>query len=260
MFALEAAYAAAWLDGSQKVTDVVGIFVKKMFSWLAKTVAVLLFASVAAVVVLRWMPPPVSAMMLYQWGAAMLDGKVFNLRYRWVSMEEMSPRVAIAVVASEDQRFPDHFGFDFEAMRRAWEENQHRKKIRGGSTISQQVAKNLFLWPGRSLVRKGMEAYFTLLLEGLWPKQRILEVYLNVAEFGPGIFGVKAASDAFFHKPPAKLTAREASLLAAVLPNPKKMRAGKPSGYVAGRAQQIRKQMKQLGGPTYLKPILPGRS
>ncbi|MDH5298523.1 MAG: monofunctional biosynthetic peptidoglycan transglycosylase [Desulfobulbaceae bacterium] len=234
--------------------------VKKMFLWLAKGAGALFISSVALVGILRWVPPPISAMMVYKWSAAKVAGEKFHLRYHWVSLEKMSPRVAIAVVASEDQRFPDHFGFDFEAMRRAWEENQHRKKIRGGSTISQQVAKNLFLWPGRSLVRKGMEAYFTLLLEGLWPKQRILEVYLNVAEFGPGIFGVKAASDAFFHKPPARLTPREAALLAAVLPNPKKLKVGKPSRYVKGRVQHIRKQMNQLGGPTYLKPILPRRS
>lgn len=235
-------------------------FMKKLLLWFAKGAGVLLLSSMVVVAILRWMPPPISAMMIYKWSAALLTKEDFQLRYRWVSLEQMSPRVAIAVVASEDQRFPEHYGFDFGAMRQAWEENQHRKKIRGGSTISQQVAKNLFLWPGRSLARKGLEAYFTLLLEGLWPKKRILEVYLNVAEFGPGIFGVKAASDAFFHKPPTHLTPTEAALLAAVLPNPQMLKVGKPSLYVKGRVQHIRAQMNHLGGPTYLKPILLGRS
>ncbi len=228
--------------------------------WLAKAAVALLLSSAGAVLVFRWVPPPVSAMMVYQWGAATVSGKEFHLRYHWVDMSRMAPQLAIAVVAAEDQRFPDHFGFDFEAMRQAWRQNQHRQTVRGGSTISQQVAKNLFLWPGRNLVRKGMEAYFTLLLEGLWPKQRILEVYLNVAEFGPGIFGVQAASTAFFHKSPGRLTPREAALLAAVLPNPKKLLVARPSTYVNGRVVHIRQQMKQLGGPTYLKPILPARS
>jgi len=162
--------------------------------------------------------------------------------------------MALAAVAAEDQKFPEHFGFDFKSMVEALKEREDGGSLRGASTITQQVAKNLFLWKGRNFIRKGLEAYFTVLIEVLWPKRRILEVYLNVAEFGDGIYGVEAASKKFFHKPPSRLTRRESALLAAVLPNPIRLKAAVPSAYVIQRAQRIERQMRNLGS-SYLKGI-----
>lgn len=222
-------------------------FFKKLIRLTGKVAGFLLLASFLVVVVFRWATPPVSSLMVQRWLEARWTGETsFSLHHQWVGLEKISTHAGRAVMAAEDQRFPDHFGFDFQAMSRAWKDNQHRARPRGASTITQQVAKNLFLWPGRSWLRKGLEAYFTLLLEGLWPKKRILEVYLNVAEFGPGIFGVQAASAAFFHKQPARLTAYEAALLAAVLPNPRQFDAARPSPYVKERARWIEKQARNL--------------
>ena len=150
-------------------------------------------------------------------------------------------------MASEDQKFPDHHGFDVEAIDKAMEYNQTHRRMRGASTISQQTAKNLFLWSGRSYLRKGLEAYYTVLLETLWPKRRILEMYLNLAQFGPDVYGVEEASRRYFGKPAARLDAHEAAILAAVLPNPVRMHAGRPSDYVEGRANEVEEQMRLLG-------------
>jgi monofunctional biosynthetic peptidoglycan transglycosylase len=163
--------------------------------------------------------------------------------------------VKVAVIASEDQNFPAHYGFDLKSINDALTERQSGGRVRGASTISQQVAKNLFLWPAQSWLRKGLEAYFTVLIETLWPKQRILEVYLNVAEFGRGVFGVGAASDIYFHKRASRLSAYDAALLAAVLPSPKKMRVNAPSNYVRSRQQWILGQMRGLGGTALLKEL-----
>ena len=159
------------------------------------------------------------------------------------------------MVASEDQKFPEHSGFDVEAIEKAYALNQHNHKVRGASTISQQVAKNLFLWPGRSYFRKGLEACFTVLIERLWPKRRILEIYLNVAEFGVGTYGAEAAAERFFHKPAARLTRADAAVLAAVLPNPEHFSAAAPSRYVQQRREWILGQMQALGGPEMLQEI-----
>lgn len=201
------------------------------------------------VFLLRWIPVPVSAFML----GHRLDGKTYD--YRWVPWPEITPAIAMAVVASEDQNFPFHCGFDFKAIVQAVEESQRSKSLRGASTISQQVAKNLFLWPGRSWLRKGLEAVLTVAIELAWPKQRILEVYLNVAQFGPSAFGVEAGSRHHFGIPQTRLTARQAALLAAVLPSPAVYRASPPSHYVAHRATFINKQIGQLGGIAYLKQL-----
>jgi monofunctional biosynthetic peptidoglycan transglycosylase len=171
-----------------------------------------------------------------------------------VDLPEISRFAALAVVAAEDQRFPLHHGFDFAEIGEALEERGNGR-LRGASTISQQVAKNLFLWQGRSFVRKGLEAWLTLWIELLWPKRRILEVYLNLAELGPGVFGVEAASRRTFGKPAARLEAEEAALLAAVLPNPVRYRADAPSSYVRHRAARIRREMDRLG-PAYLERVL----
>jgi monofunctional biosynthetic peptidoglycan transglycosylase len=161
----------------------------------------------------------------------------------------------VAVIASEDQTFPSHNGFDFKSIDKALEERERGRRTRGASTISQQVAKNLFLWNGRSWVRKGLEVYFTILIESMWPKQRILEVYLNVAEFGRGIYGVGAASETFFRKVPKRLTSADAALLAAVLPSPKRLRANAPSRYVRSRQTWIVDQMRGLGGTSLLEKL-----
>ncbi len=192
----------------------------------------------------RWLEPPASAFMM----RAQAEG--VEVDQRWVPWEAISPHLPIAVVASEDQKFPEHRGFDTESIRSALEEEG--SKGRGASTISQQVVKNLFLWSGRSWTRKGLEAYLTVFVEVLWPKQRVLEIYLNIAEFGTGIFGAEAAAEGFFNKPASQLSAREAALMAAVLPSPKRMSPSRPSPYVEERADWILRQMEQLGGPSYL--------
>jgi monofunctional glycosyltransferase len=209
--------------------------------------ATALILSLAVTLVLRWVPPPTSAFMLRQ----RLSGHPVD--YRWVPLKRISPQAALAVIASEDQNFFDHWGFDMGAIADAIEENRSRKHPRGASTISQQVAKNLFLWPQRSYLRKGIEAYFTLLMELLWPKKRILEVYLNIAEMGKNVFGVGAAARRFFHRPAARLNRREAATLAAVLPDPRDMNANRPSAYVVERRGQIIGQMKALGGIGFLR-------
>lgn len=196
-------------------------------------------ACLGSVLLLRVMPPLTTAFML--------GSDTRPVQYEWVPWSKIAPSAALAVVAAEDQKFPDHWGFDFEAIDKALDHNQRSRRVRGASTISQQTAKNLFLWSGRSYIRKGLEAGFTLLLEGLWPKRRILEMYLNIAQFGPGIYGVEAASKRYFGKPAARLTRHEAALLAAVLPNPDRFRVDRPTGYVLGRADDIEQQMDQLG-------------
>lgn len=212
--------------------------------------------TMAITLLFRWVPVPCSSLMIQRQIASLWEtDKRYRFRYDWVNMERISPYAPLAVIASEDQKFFSHMGFDFEAMEKAWEHNLHRRRVHGASTISQQLAKNLFLWPQRSFLRKGMEVYFTLLLEGLWPKRRILEVYLNVVEFGPGLFGIEAASQTYFHKPAARLNSGEAALLAAILPSPLRSNPVRPSGYISQRAGHIQQQMQLMGGTPSLKPI-----
>lgn len=205
------------------------------------------------VLLLRFVPPVTSAFMLERRLEALRHGeRDFSIKYHWVPWEKVSVDLPIALVAGEDQKFPNHHGFDVQAIQDALDEADEGERLRGASTISQQTAKNLFLWGGRSFVRKGLEAYFTVLLEITWPKRRILEVYMNIAEFGDGIYGADAAAREFFHKAPAQLNSREAALLTAVLPNPKKLRADRPSGYVQHHAEWVERQVRQLGGVGYL--------
>lgn len=211
---------------------------------------VLLALTVAAVLPWRWVAPTTTAFMVGQRLSS--DEPV---AYTWTPWDEISPDLAIAVVAAEDQKFPDHHGFDWTQIRDALEEGREGGRMRGASTISQQVAKNLFLWPGQSWIRKGAEAYLTVWIELLWPKRRILEVYLNVAEFGPGVFGVGAAADRLLHKQPADLDMHDASLLATVLPSPRRMRVASPSEYMRSRAAEISRAVRQLGGPAYLEGL-----
>ena len=211
--------------------------------------------SIAPVLLLRWVPPPTSAFMLWRSLANLVSRQGVPIRYHWTGWAQISPSMRVAVVAAEDQKFPRHWGFDFESMAEAIEDQGPWRRVRGASTITQQVSRNLFLWQGRSYIRKGLEAYFTILLELFWPKRRILEVYLNIAEFGDGTHGVYAAAKTFFGKHPSELTPAEAALLAAVLPNPKHLHANTPSPYVEERARWIEEQMEQLGGPAYLRGL-----
>ena len=209
----------------------------------------------ALVILFRWVPPPTTAFMLRSALQAQTAveasadaDRAGPAWYRWTGWDAIAPQAALAVIASEDQKFPHHHGFDVEAIQMAIDDARAGGRMRGASTISQQTAKNLFLWPGRSFVRKGLEAYLTVLIELCWSKQRIVEVYLNVAEFGDGLFGITAASERFFGTTPAELSADQAALLAAVLPNPVRLRVDDPSPYVRQRQAWIRRHMQQLGG------------
>jgi monofunctional biosynthetic peptidoglycan transglycosylase len=210
-------------------------------------------ATVLTVLALRWLDPPTSSFMMRARVEAVTSGdRKYRTRYEWVDYSRISPNAAIAVIAAEDQRFAEHTGFDVKSIDESIREHQRGKRLRGASTISQQVAKNLFLWQDPSLVRKGVEAYFTVLIETLWSKQRILEVYLNIAEFGRSTYGVGAASRYFYGKTAARLTPAEGALLAAVLPNPRRFSVRSPSAYVLQRQSWILWQMRALGGRSYL--------
>lgn len=199
--------------------------------------------SVAWVLFYKWVNPPTTMLQ-------MIQGK--SHERHWVAINEMSSELPLAVIASEDQRFPDHFGFDTEAIAHAIEYNKTHERKLGGSTISQQCAKNVFLWPSRTWVRKGLEVWFTALIEVLWSKERIMEVYLNVIEMGPQTFGVEAASQKYFKRSAAKVNGSQAALIAACLPQPRKSNPGKPSAYLVKRGQRIERQMRLLGGKSYL--------
>ncbi|MGG7856838.1 monofunctional biosynthetic peptidoglycan transglycosylase [Klebsiella aerogenes] len=201
------------------------------------------------------LPVPFSAVMLERQVSAWFSGDFHYVAHSdWVGMDEISPWIGLAVIAAEDQKFPDHWGFDVPAIEKALAHNERNEnRIRGASTLSQQTAKNLFLWDGRSWLRKGLEVGLTVGIETVWSKKRILTVYLNIAEFGDGIFGVEAAAQRYFHKPASRLTPAEAALLAAVLPNPIRFRADAPSGYVRSRQAWILRQMRQLGGEGFMQ-------
>jgi monofunctional biosynthetic peptidoglycan transglycosylase len=202
----------------------------------------ILAGTVLLVLPLRWLPPLTSAFMVRAW--VLKPGSAGALRYEWVARPRISRHAAAAVIAAEDQKFLQHPGFDFKSIGTAISDGEGPS--RGASTISQQVAKNLFLWPERSWLRKGIEAYLTVWVELLWPKERILEVYLNIAQFGPGVFGVEAAARQFFAKPAAQLNREEAALLAAVLPNPERLRVARPSAYVRERQAWILAQAARV--------------
>lgn len=230
--------------------------IRRLFTIVLWSAVLLVVASAGTVLAWRWMDPVTTSFILQRKAQAVLDGdRAREVEQRWVDWERISPHMGLAVIASEDQRFARHFGFDLAAIQDAIEEREAGGRVRGASTISQQVAKNLFLWSGRSYVRKGLEAYVTVLIEMFWSKRRILEVYLNVAQFGDKTFGVGAASRRFFGKPASALTSREAALLAAVLPNPVRMQAHDPSPYVKRRARWIQRQMWRLGGTEFVRGI-----
>jgi len=234
---------------------------RRLVRWTLIGLAGAFLVTALPVVAMRWMEPWYSAFMLDAALDASRAGKTnYQTDYRWVDLEQISPHAAIAVIAAEDQLFPFHTGFDFKSIRDAIRSNEaqakrRRPRVRGASTISQQVAKNLFLWQGRSYARKGLEAYFTLLIELSWPKERTLEMYLNIAQFGDGIYGVEAAAQRFYRMPAAHLGRYESATLAAVLPNPITFKANAPSAYVTQRRDFILEQMRRLGGPRYLNEL-----
>ncbi len=196
--------------------------------------------SVLLVLPFRWVAPPVTSFMLQD------DSGRIPVTYRWADWAALGDSAALAVVAAEDQKFAEHFGLDFASIQASVMQYREGGSLRGASTITQQVAKNLYLWPGRSFLRKGLEAWLALLIEATWPKRRILEVYLNIVELGPGLYGFPAASEQYFGTAPAQLTDAEAALLAAVLPNPIRLHADRPSAYVRGRQQWIYRNMQRL--------------
>jgi monofunctional glycosyltransferase len=227
---------------------------KKVWTKIKKIILVLFIAQLVYIVLLRWVDPPITVTQLSSW----IDGN--GLKRDYVNWNEMSPHMKLAVMASEDQLFAEHNGFDWKSIQKVIEDSGKKtkkaKRIRGASTISQQVAKNVFLWSGRSWIRKGLEVYFTFMIELVWGKERILEVYLNVAEMGKGIFGVEAASRTYFKKPALKLTQTEAAQIAACLPNPKKYTVRPLSSAVKRRAPWIEQQMANIGPDEKIKNLI----
>jgi monofunctional biosynthetic peptidoglycan transglycosylase len=216
---------------------------RRILRLVARATGLFLLVSVMWAALYAWMPVPVTPLMVIR----LVEG--YGFKKDWVSYEEISPNLPRAAIAAEDSGFCAHYGFEWEAIENAWYRNQKSKRIRGGSTISNQTAKNAFLWPDRTYLRKALEFYFTGLIELMWGKKRILEVYLNVVEFGPGIYGAEAAAQAYFKKPASALTRREAALLVAVLPSPLKWSVAKPGPYVRSRTGTIMARMLDIPDP-----------
>lgn len=229
---------------------------RRLRRFAAGLLALALLATLLPVAALRWLPPPTSAFMLQSRRADPATGQPCErVSYRWVPWRAISPQLPRAMLVAEDQRFLQHRGFDTKAIGNAVDEFAVEGRIRGASTISQQVAKNLFLWPGRSVTRKALEAWLTVWIELLWPKRRILEVYVNVAQFGPCVFGAEAASQRYFDRSASRLSALQAARLAAVLPAPGRMRVDAPGPFAEERAEEIRAEMLREGGPAYLRGL-----
>jgi monofunctional biosynthetic peptidoglycan transglycosylase len=227
------------------------IFFQKLVKWIFKAVIGFFILSVFSVIVFRWVPVPFTPLMLIRNVEHWSKGEKAPFEHDWVSMDKISQNLAKAVIVSEDQKFMEHFGFDVEAIEKAYEKNKKGKRVKGASTITQQTAKNVFLWPSRTYVRKGFEVYFTFLIEVFWSKNRILEVYLNSIEMGKGIYGAEAAAKHWFRKPAAKLSKYEAASIAAILPNPRRYRASGSSGYIERRKNWILRQMNYYGPLTF---------
>jgi monofunctional biosynthetic peptidoglycan transglycosylase len=227
------------------------LFFKKLWKWTKRIFFYLFFLQLFYIILLRWIDPPITMTQLMSW----IDGH--GLKRQYVGNKSISPNAKLAVIASEDQLFPDHEGFDWKSIRKAMEYNKRKpNRIRGASTISQQVAKNIFLWQGRSWIRKGLEVYFTFMIEVFWGKKRILEMYLNTIEMGDGIFGIEAAAQTYFSKPAKNLSREEAAMIAACLPNPKRYKVKPLSGYVASRSQWVMQQMGFLEGDPDIQKIM----
>ncbi|HAL65858.1 MAG TPA: monofunctional biosynthetic peptidoglycan transglycosylase [Bacteroidales bacterium] len=220
---------------------------RRILRWIRNIILILIGLSIFFTLLYKFVPVYYTPLMFIRYFENVKAQKEARIERKWKSLDEISPNLWLAVVASEDNNFVKHHGFDIDAIKKAQKHNQTHARKRGASTISQQVAKNVFLWPSRTWVRKGLEAYFTFLIETFWSKKRILEVYLNVIEIGPGIYGAEAASQIYFHKPASKLTRGEAALIAAVLPAPLRRNPAKPSSYVLSRQQWILWNMNNIG-------------
>lgn len=227
------------------------INLKKVSQRISKIILYFIGISIFWVLLYKFINPPITFLMVQRAVERKVDGKTWKIEKKWKNFEELSYNLKKAALAGEDANFLKHNGFDFEAIELAFQKNQKGKKMRGGSTISQQTAKNVFLWPGRSYVRKGFEAYFTFLIELFWSKNRILEVYLNVIEMGDGIYGAESASETYFNKPASSLLKGEASLIVAVLPNPRKWSPAKPTAYIYHRQSLILRNMRLLGNTKF---------
>ena len=224
-------------------------FLRRIVVYALIITAVLLLLSVLLVLPFKWLNPPVTMVIADRWLSADYD---YPIQKQWLDWDDIPKHAALAVVTSEDQRFPNHMGFDVEAIQQALKEWEQRGELRGASTISQQVARNMYLWTGRSWLRKGIEAWFTILIEFIWGKQRILEIYLNIAEWGPGIFGLQAASEYHFGKTAGQLSPLQAALLAATLPSPLRYDPARPADHLYRRAVWNLEQQRKLGGPQWL--------
>lgn len=233
---------------------------KNIFSvfwkWLKRIVAAFFILSIVSTILFRFIPVPITPLMLIRCVEQIADGELPTLKKDWVPLSEINSSLVLAVIASEDQKFAEHFGFDLEAIEKVAKQNiklqKRGKPIKGGSTISQQCAKNVYLFPQRSYIRKAFEVYFTFLIEVFWSKKRIMEVYLNVIEMGNGIYGAQAAAKTFFKKDAKQLSNAESATIAAVLPNPRRWNAGKPTGYINKRKNWILRQMSHLRGSIQL--------
>ena len=219
---------------------------KKVFKILRWTAALFFSSTILSVVVLRFVPVFFTPLMFIRCGEQLFDGKSLTMHHHWVSLEKISPHLPVAVMGSEDQRFLLHHGFDFAAIQKAAKQNMRGGKKMGASTISQQTAKNVFLWPGRSWIRKGFEMYFTALIELMWSKQRIMEVYLNSIEMGDGIYGADAVAEYNFGTTAGNLSRAQCALIAATLPNPRVFSSKYPSAYMRKRQHQIMKNMRYM--------------
>lgn len=224
---------------------------KKIKAIIKKIIFWWLFVTLAIVIIFRWINIPITSFMLQN-----IFTNEADFEYTWIDYENISDQLKIAAIASEDQKFPTHFGFDFQSIKHALRSNQKKgKKVYGGSTITQQVVKNLFLWPGKSYIRKGIEAYFAVLIEIFWSKERILEVYLNIAQFGNNVFGVEAASQKYYSQSAKKVTLNQASKIIVLLPQPLETRLYSPNSVTQKRIKHIKKQVNQLGGVKYLSKL-----
>lgn len=221
-------------------------FFSKLWRWIKKIILWFFIISIGLVILFKWIPVPFTYTMIERSAGQLIAGKEVIWQRDWVAIEKISPHLQKAVIASEDDLFMTHYGFNIEAMQKAFKNNQKGKRIKGGSTISQQTAKNVFLWQGRSYIRKGFEAYFTVLIELFWSKQRILEVYLNSIEMGNGIYGAEAAADYWYNKSAKNLTPKEAAGIAAILPNPRKFKATNSSNYINRRKAKIQQLMRYV--------------
>lgn len=226
-------------------------FFQKLKRFLWKTMLWFLGLSILSVLIFKWVPVPFTPLMITRAIEQKIDGKEMTCSHDWVALEDISTSLPKAVIASEDGNFLKHNGFDFKAMQKAFNHNNKGRRIRGGSTISQQTAKNVFLWQGRSYIRKGLEAYFTVLIELIWGKERIMEVYLNSIEMGDGVYGAEAAAQYWYKTDAKNLTKKQAAGIAAILPNPRKFKASNSSSYIEKRKGKILKVMRHIGKIEY---------